>query len=355
MRRGRRRSRRSACRPAVNPVRAGLVACTGNTGCSSPPPTPSSTPKTSPMVRSARRLDGPVNIHLTGCHHSCAQHYIGDIGLIACRSPTTTTPTRSRAITSWSAAASAPSRPRPRDLSRRQGRGRARARRAHAQGLSRASASRDETFLTFSRRHEVEALKRCSRRRLTMSKNVADRRRRSDLVPETAPFTEEQRAWLNGFFAGLFSWRHGLTRAHRLSCRGLMPASGRRGRRGRRRRPGTTRPCRSPSACSSPKASRCRKLMAAMAQQDCGHAATTVQTYSGAIVPGDEKQLNLCVPGGKETAPHAQDASSRNYAAAPSRRAAARAGRRRPTPRRCAAPGPRATSRRSGLPARAPG
>ncbi|MDX1519402.1 MAG: NirA family protein, partial [Gammaproteobacteria bacterium] len=27
----------------------------------------------------------PVNIHLTGCHHSCAQHYIGDIGLIACK------------------------------------------------------------------------------------------------------------------------------------------------------------------------------------------------------------------------------------------------------------------------------
>jgi ferredoxin-nitrite reductase len=27
----------------------------------------------------------PVNIHLTGCHHSCAQHYIGDIGLLACK------------------------------------------------------------------------------------------------------------------------------------------------------------------------------------------------------------------------------------------------------------------------------
>ncbi len=28
-------------------------------------------------------MDAPVNLHLTGCHHSCAQHYIGDIGLIA--------------------------------------------------------------------------------------------------------------------------------------------------------------------------------------------------------------------------------------------------------------------------------
>jgi ferredoxin-nitrite reductase len=27
-------------------------------------------------------LDQPVNIHLTGCPHSCAQHYMGDIGLL---------------------------------------------------------------------------------------------------------------------------------------------------------------------------------------------------------------------------------------------------------------------------------
>jgi ferredoxin-nitrite reductase len=32
-------------------------------------------------------LDGPVNIHLTGCPHSCAQHYIGDIGLLAAKVP----------------------------------------------------------------------------------------------------------------------------------------------------------------------------------------------------------------------------------------------------------------------------
>ncbi len=32
-------------------------------------------------------LDQPVNIHLTGCHNSCAQHYIGDIGLIGARVP----------------------------------------------------------------------------------------------------------------------------------------------------------------------------------------------------------------------------------------------------------------------------
>ena len=30
-------------------------------------------------------LDTPVNIHLTGCHHSCAQHFITEIGLLACK------------------------------------------------------------------------------------------------------------------------------------------------------------------------------------------------------------------------------------------------------------------------------
>ena len=32
-------------------------------------------------------IDTPLNIHLTGCHHSCAQHYISDIGLIAAKVP----------------------------------------------------------------------------------------------------------------------------------------------------------------------------------------------------------------------------------------------------------------------------
>jgi ferredoxin-nitrite reductase len=32
-------------------------------------------------------LDVPINIHLTGCPHSCAQHYIGDIGLLGTKVP----------------------------------------------------------------------------------------------------------------------------------------------------------------------------------------------------------------------------------------------------------------------------
>jgi sulfite reductase (NADPH) flavoprotein alpha-component len=42
--------------------------------------------------------------------------------------------------------------------------------------------------------------------------------------------------------------------------------------------------------------------MAAMAQQDCGQCGYDCKKYSGAIFAGTEARLNLCVPGGKETA-----------------------------------------------------
>lgn len=64
-------------------VAGGLVACTGNTGCKF-----ASTNTKGQAVELARylekrvQLDKPINIHLTGCPHSCAQHYIGDIGLL---------------------------------------------------------------------------------------------------------------------------------------------------------------------------------------------------------------------------------------------------------------------------------
>lgn len=70
------------------PIRAGLVACTGNAGCKF---AASNTKKhaldIADHVEARVAIDVPVNIHLTGCHHSCAQHYIGDIGLIGARVP----------------------------------------------------------------------------------------------------------------------------------------------------------------------------------------------------------------------------------------------------------------------------
>ncbi len=69
-------------------VRAGLIACTGNTGCKfALSDTKGTAIAIADWVEPRVALDGPVNIHLTGCPHSCAQHYIGDIGMLACRVP----------------------------------------------------------------------------------------------------------------------------------------------------------------------------------------------------------------------------------------------------------------------------
>lgn len=68
-----------------NAVRSNLVACTGNTGCKfSASNTKRHALEIADYLDERLALDRPVNIHLTGCHHSCAQHFIGDIGLIAC-------------------------------------------------------------------------------------------------------------------------------------------------------------------------------------------------------------------------------------------------------------------------------
>lgn len=67
-------------------VRAGLVACTGATGCRfAGAHTKENAEEIAQWCDARVSLDTPVNIHLTGCHHSCAQHYIGDIGLIGAR------------------------------------------------------------------------------------------------------------------------------------------------------------------------------------------------------------------------------------------------------------------------------
>jgi ferredoxin-nitrite reductase len=67
-------------------IRAGLVACTGNVGCRfAASDTKRHAEEIAAWCEARVAIDTPVNIHLTGCHHSCAQHYIGDVGLIACK------------------------------------------------------------------------------------------------------------------------------------------------------------------------------------------------------------------------------------------------------------------------------
>jgi ferredoxin-nitrite reductase len=73
---------------SVSPLRAGLVACTGATGCRfAAARTKESADDIATWCDAHVALDTPVNVHVTGCHHSCAQHYIGDIGLIGARVP----------------------------------------------------------------------------------------------------------------------------------------------------------------------------------------------------------------------------------------------------------------------------
>ena len=70
----------------VSQARAGIVACTGNTGCKfSASDTKRHALALADHLDANLLLDTPLNTHLTGCPHSCAQHYIGDIGLLGAK------------------------------------------------------------------------------------------------------------------------------------------------------------------------------------------------------------------------------------------------------------------------------
>ncbi len=70
----------------ASPLRAGLVACTGAAGCKfANAYTKQDAASLADALDAAITVDQPVNIHLTGCHNSCAQHYVGDIGLIGAK------------------------------------------------------------------------------------------------------------------------------------------------------------------------------------------------------------------------------------------------------------------------------
>jgi ferredoxin-nitrite reductase len=67
-------------------IRAGLIACTGNAGCRlALSNTKRDAEEIARWCEPRVQLDTPVNIHLTGCPNSCAQHYVGDIGLLGAR------------------------------------------------------------------------------------------------------------------------------------------------------------------------------------------------------------------------------------------------------------------------------
>ena len=133
------------------------------------------------------------------------------------------------------------------------------------------------------------------------------------IVPESAPFSAEQRAWLNGFLAGMLGMlddqqaRGGSSVAVAAAAALLTPPSG-----------DTSSLSNSEDNedypwhdSALPIVDRMqladgrpmeRRMMAAMAQLDCGSCGYLCKTYAEAIATGSEKNLTLCSPGGSETA-----------------------------------------------------
>lgn len=74
---------RAGFETVASPLRSGFVACTGSKYCKFAA-TDTKAHAIAMMDCLSRRLqlDRPVNIHFTGCAHSCAQHFMGDIGLL---------------------------------------------------------------------------------------------------------------------------------------------------------------------------------------------------------------------------------------------------------------------------------
>jgi sulfite reductase (NADPH) flavoprotein alpha-component len=118
-------------------------------------------------------------------------------------------------------------------------------------------------------------------------------------LPESAPFSTEQRVWLNGLFAGLFGLQEGVTPLTGAEVARLLPGFP---------EVDDSTPWHDPTI---PLAERMqlaegrplpRRLMAAMAQQDCGQCGYNCKDYADALFDKKEERLNLCVPGGKDTA-----------------------------------------------------
>ena len=126
-------------------------------------------------------------------------------------------------------------------------------------------------------------------------------------IPESAPFTAEQRLWLNGLFAGVFGLEAGVTPLSPADSAQLLtgllggataaaPAEADDGAPWHD--PAMPMPDRMKLAEGK---ALPRRLMAAMAQQDCGQCGYNCKDYADALFAKSEKRLNLCVPGGKDT------------------------------------------------------
>jgi sulfite reductase (NADPH) flavoprotein alpha-component len=110
------------------------------------------------------------------------------------------------------------------------------------------------------------------------------------IIPETAPFSAPQRAWLNGFFAGLMGGANG------AAAPVAVPEA-----------PVIDTPWHDPALSLAERMALAEgkdkelRLMAAMGQLDCGQCGYDCLAYSKALSEGAESDIGLCQPGGIAT------------------------------------------------------
>lgn len=116
------------------------------------------------------------------------------------------------------------------------------------------------------------------------------------LIPDNAPFSPAQRAWLNGFLAGLY----GGPNMPGLADAGMSVAA-----------PAAEAedyPWHDPALELTERMALAegrslpQRLMAAMGQLDCGQCGYLCDSYAAALAEGRETATALCVPGAKPTA-----------------------------------------------------
>jgi ferredoxin-nitrite reductase len=143
-------------------IRAGLIACTGNAGCKfAASDTKRHAAEIGDWCERRVDIDTPLNIHLTGCHHSCAQHYISDIGLLAAKVPGATEDDTVEGYHLYAGGGFGPDADIGQEVYRDV---KAEDAPKTVERLLKAylanRSSTDETFLTFARRHDGEALRK---------------------------------------------------------------------------------------------------------------------------------------------------------------------------------------------------
>ena len=116
------------------------------------------------------------------------------------------------------------------------------------------------------------------------------------LIPASAPFSDEQRAWLNGFFSGFIALEraaaNGVAAIPSPAPKDAIPLDAEGDDASWHDQ---TLPIAERMQLAEGRPLR-RRMMAAMAQQDCGQCGYNCNDYADAIAGKKEARLNLASP-----------------------------------------------------------